>query len=67
MHLLLLSELVFVLRANDAETFKQWLAGGVKDLGEPAIEKLMIEQLNPLLTRDEDDWSVDWRLGRQSE
>ena len=38
MHLLLLSELVFALRANDPETFKRWLAGGIQDLGKPAIE-----------------------------
>jgi len=29
MNLLLLSELVFALRANDSETFKRWLAGGI--------------------------------------
>ena len=38
MHLLLLSELVFALRANDPETFKRWLAGGIQDLGCPATE-----------------------------
>ena len=42
MHLLLLSELVFALRANDPETFKRWLAGGIQDLGKPVIEELMI-------------------------
>jgi len=47
MHLLLLSELVFALRANDPETFKRWLTGGIQDLGKSAIEELMIEWLNP--------------------
>ena len=63
MHLLLLSELVFALRAKDPETFKRWLAGGVQDLGKPAIEELMIEWLNPLLTQDEADRLVGWHLG----
>ena len=53
MHLLLLSELVFALRDNDAATFRQWIAGGIQDLGKPAIEDLMIEWLTPLLTQDE--------------
>ena len=63
MHLLLLSELVFALRANDPETFKRWLAGEIQDLGKPAIEVLMIEWLNPLLTQDEADRLVAWHLG----
>ena len=63
MHLLLLSELVFALRANDPETFKRWLVGGIQDLGKPAIEELMIEWLNPLLTQDEADRLVGWHLG----
>ena len=32
MHLLLLSELIAALRANDPGTFKQWLAGERKIL-----------------------------------
>jgi len=63
MHLLLLSELVFALRANDSEIFKRWLASGIQDLGKPAIEELMIEWLNPLLTQDEADRVVGWHLG----
>jgi len=43
MHLLLLSELVFALRANDPETFKRWLVGGIQDLGKTAIEELMFD------------------------
>ena len=63
MYLLMLSELVFELRANDSETFKWWLAGGIQDLGKPAIEELMIEWLNPLLAQDEADRLVGWHLG----
>jgi len=43
MHLLLLSEFVFALRANDPETFERWLAGEFKELGKLAIEELIIE------------------------
>ena len=60
MHLLLLSELVFALRANDPETFIRWLSGGMQDLGTPAIEELMIEWLTPLLMQNEADRLVCW-------
>ena len=55
MHLLLLSELIAALRANDPDTFKQWLAGGAQDLGEHAVAELMLEWMVPLLTQDEAD------------
>ena len=42
MHLLLLSELVSALRANDSDTFKRWLSGGIQDLGQTAVEELML-------------------------
>ena len=58
MHLLLLSELVSALRANDSDTFRRWLSGGVQDLGRPAVEKLMVEWVNPLLTVEEMDRMV---------
>ena len=60
MHLLLMSELVFALRDNDAETFKRWVAGGIQDLGKRAIEELMIAWLNPLLTQDEAESLLFW-------
>ena len=63
MHLLLLSELVSALRADDSGTFRSWLSGGIQDLGKPAIEELMIEWLNPLLAQDEADRLVGWHLG----
>ena len=34
--LFLVVELLAALRATDPDTFKQWIAGGVADLGEPA-------------------------------
>ena len=63
MHLLLLSELIAALRANDPDTFKQWLAGGAQDLGEHAVAELMLEWMVPLLTPDEADRLVGWHLG----
>ena len=63
MHLLLLSELVSALRANDSDTFRRWLSGGIQDLGLPAVEELMLEWMNPLLTVDEMDRMVGKQLG----
>ena len=60
MHLLLLSELVSALRANDSDTFRRWLSGGIQDLGRPAVEEL---RMNPLLTVEEMDRLVGWHLG----
>ena len=63
MHLLLLSELIAALRANNPDTFKQWLAGGAQDLGEHAVAELMLEWMVPLLTQDEADRLMGWHLG----
>ena len=35
--LCLMSKLVSALRANDPDTFKQWLSDGVHKLGEPGV------------------------------
>ena len=61
--LCLLSELVAAPRSNDPETFKQWLADGVQELGEPAVSELVLEWMVPLLTQDEADRLVGWHLG----
>ena len=50
MHLLLLSELVSALRANDSDIFRRWLSDDIEDLGRPAVEELMLEWMNPKLT-----------------
>ena len=62
MHLLLLSELVSALRANDSDAFRRWLSGGIQDLGRPAVEELMLEWMNPQLTVEEMDRLVGWHL-----
>ena len=37
----------FPLLANDPDTFKQWLCGGVQTLGKPAVEVLLLNWLAP--------------------
>ena len=63
MQLLLLPELVSALRANDSDTFRRWLSGGIQDLGRSAVEELMLKWMNPLLTVEEMDRLVGWHLG----
>ena len=63
MHLLLLSELVSALRANDSDTSRRWLSGGIQDLGRPAVEELILEWMPPLLAVEEMDRLVGWHLG----
>ena len=41
--LCLLSALVPALRSNDPDTFKQWLADGVHELGEPGVAELTMD------------------------
>ena len=61
--LLLLTELVAALRANAPDTFKQWLVGGIQDLGTPAVTELMTDWITPLLTHEDADKLVGWHLG----
>ena len=61
--LFLLGELIAAIRANDPETFKEWMCGGIKDMRRPTVEQLMIEWMNPLLNEQELDRIVAWHLG----
>ena len=61
--LLLLAELVAALRANNPDLFKRWLYGGIQDLGEPAVTELVLDWLDPFITRVERDRIVAWHLG----
>ena len=61
--LFLLAELVAALRANDPDTFKGWLSGGVEDLGEPAVTELLLDWLDAFITDTERDRIVAWHLG----
>ena len=40
--LLLVDELVAALRANNPDTFKCWLRGGVEDLGKSVVDELLL-------------------------
>ena len=61
--LFLLAELVAALRANDPDTFKRCLYGGIEDLGEPAVTELLLDWLDPFITRVERDRTVGWPWG----
>ena len=61
--LFLLAELIAALQANDPETFKRWLYGGIQDLGEPAVTELLLDWLDAFITRIERERMVAWRLG----
>ena len=59
----LMGELVAALRANDSGLFRQWLAGGIQDLGEEAVEELLLDWLNSFLTPENQDRLTSWHLG----
>ena len=61
--LFLVEELVSALRANDLDLFKRWLSGGVQDRGEPMVEELLLDWLDPFLTAVEQDRLLGWHLG----
>ena len=61
--LLLMGELVTALRANDPDTFKRWLYGGIQDLGKPAVTELLMDWMTLLLTQEDADRLVAWHLG----
>ncbi len=50
-----MGELIAALRANDPDAFRQWLSSGVQDLGEPMVEELLLDWLDPFLTVEEPD------------
>ena len=58
-----MSELVAALQANDPDTFKWWLYGGIQDLGEAAVTELLLDWIDPFNTRVERDRIVTWHLG----
>ena len=39
------------LITNDPGTFKRWLYGGIQDIGEPAVTELVLDWLDPFITR----------------
>jgi len=63
MALLVLTELLTAIRANDAHGFREWLGTAFDTLGLTAVEELFREYLLPLLSDEECDRIVRWRLG----
>ena len=63
MPLSLLQELLLALRANDPEGFKAWLSLGIERLGKPAVNELLVDWMDPILTTEEADRLVGWHLG----
>ena len=61
--LFLMGELIYALRSNDPEAFRQWLSGGVQDLGEQVVEELVLDWLYSFLTVEEKVRLVGWHLG----
>ena len=61
--LFLLAEMVAALQANAPDTFKRWLYGGIQDLGEAAVTELLLDWIDPFITRIERDRMVAWHLG----
>lgn len=51
--LFLIGEVVAVLRVNDSDAFKCWVAGVIHDLREPLEEELLLDWLAPFLTVEE--------------
>ena len=63
MTLALLQELLLAVRANNAESFKGWLALGLEELGRQVVLELMQDWMSPLLTEKEQDRLVGWPRG----
>ena len=61
--LFLLTELVAAVQANDPDTYKRWLYGGIQDLGESAVTELLLDWIDPFITGAERDRKVAWHLG----
>ena len=58
-----LQEMLLALRANAPDDFKAWLSLGIERLGEPAVIELIVDWMEPILTKDDADRLVGWHLG----
>ena len=63
MALLVLTELLVAIHAKDAQGFREWLGTAFDTRGLTAVEELFREYLLPLLSDEECDRIVGWRLG----
>ena len=57
---MLLTELLLALRANDPKGFKALLEMGLNELGLNVVDELMGDFLVPLLREEEADRMVSW-------
>ena len=55
--------LVTARKGNVPDLFKRWLYGGIQDLGESAVTEMLLNWLDPLITRVEYDMVVALHLG----
>ena len=62
MTLCLLEQLIKAQRANDPDTFKGWLSGGVQGLEEPVVTELLLDWLDAFINKTERDRIVAWHL-----
>ena len=44
------------LITNDPDLFKRWLYGGIEDLGEPAGTELLLDWIDPFITRVDSEY-----------
>ena len=51
------------LRANDAESYKGWLAVGIEQLGRDVAGEVESDWMVPLLVEAERDRLMAWQLG----
>ena len=61
--LALLQEPLLALRANDADSFFNWLSLGVQQIGDPVVTELMLDWIAPLMTKEESGRLMAWQLG----
>ncbi len=63
MTLALLQELMMALRANDADSYKSWLALGIEGLGRDVAAEVESDWMVPPLVEEERDRLIAWQLG----
>ena len=63
MTLALLQERLMALRANDADSYKTWLALDIEQLGREVDGEVESHWMVPLLLEEERDRLIAWQLG----
>ena len=54
--LFLLAQLVAALQANDPGLFKRWLYCAMQDPREPAVTELLLDWIDPFITRVDSEY-----------